>query len=484
MVPYLESICHFPHLSDYRPHGDRDPKTGGAEERKTQTQTAPARSEPPGMGLMSPRSWWRAFGFARGAAPTRRDSVGKGWAAWLRRAVGVVLRSGGPIPKHVAIVMDGNRRFAETRGLRKERGHEFGAEKLLEVLEWSLALGVECLSVYAFSTDNFKRSKTELDVLFELAERRLDEMATSPVIHDRRVRVQVLGELHTLPPGVRRAAANAMAATAAHSCGPVLNVCFAYTGREDACRAVSAMALGVKDGTLDPVDDVTERTMERCMHGAQFDDNPLDVRGFTGSEPTTNGREGEGTADGGGIFALPGETATATGRKPGAPPVDLLIRTSGETRLSDFMLWGISGHAVLCFQEVLWPDFSFTDMCYAAWTYQRSAEHCAGGRARYEAARADAEAERRDRRTRETERAVTRRAVTHRAVTHRGKGSVGSAGRGAKTTASESTGTSVAEVSVDTFEGAISGADRFVAERNRAFVRETLETAATVAVTT
>ena len=184
----------FPHLSDYRPHGDRDRKTGGRggpspDADGTTSQIRAARLAP-GMGLMSPRSWWRALCFARGTAPTRaRDSVGRGWAAWLRRAVGVVLRSGGPIPKHVAIVMDGNRRFAETRGLRKERGHEFGAEKLLEVLEWSLALGVECLSVYAFSTDNFKRSKTEVDVLFELAERRLDEMATSPVIHDRRVRV-------------------------------------------------------------------------------------------------------------------------------------------------------------------------------------------------------------------------------------------------------------------------------------------------------
>ncbi|ACO67719.1 predicted protein, partial [Micromonas commoda] len=264
----------------------------------------------------------------------------------------------GPIPKHVAIVMDGNRRFAETRGLRKESGHEFGAEKLLEVLEWSLALGVECLSVYAFSTDNFKRSETEVDVLFQLAERRLDEMATSRVIHDRNVRVQVLGELHMLPPGVRRAAARVMAATAAHSDGPVLNVCFAYTGREDVCLAVGAMARGVGEGTLDPVDDVTERPSDE------------------------------------------------TGRKPGAPPVDLLIRTSGETRLSDFMLWGISGHAVLCFQEVLWPDFSFTDMCYAVWTYQRSAEHSRGGRARYEAARADAEAERRDRRSVEAERAA------------------------------------------------------------------------------
>ena len=449
------------------------------------------------MGLTSPRWWWRAFGFARGAPPSsRRDSVGKGWAAWLRKAVAVVLRSGGPIPKHVAIVMDGNRRFAETRGLRKERGHEFGAEKLLEVLEWSLALGVECLSVYAFSTDNFKRSETEVDVLFQLAERRLDEMATSRVIHDRNVRVQVLGELHMLPPGVRRAAARVMAATAAHSDGPVLNVCFAYTGREDVCLAVGAMARGVGEGTLDPVDDVTERTMERCMHGAQFD---YHGGRFDGVEPTTtnDGRDHSWRRTTAGANEEPSdEPADETGRKPGAPPVDLLIRTSGETRLSDFMLWGISGHAVLCFQEVLWPDFSFTDMCYAVWTYQRSAEHSSGGRARYEAARSDAEAERRDRRSVEAERAARanggtigeRATATSARRRAAGKGSVGSAGAG-KTSASESigNGTSVAEVSVARSVSSSEpggGADRFVAERNRAFVRETLETAASVAVTT
>ena len=171
--------------------------------------------------------------------------------------------------------------------------------------------------------------------------------------------------------------------------------------------------------------------------------------------------------------------------------MDLLIRTSGETRLSDFMLWGISGHAVLCFQEVLWPDFSFTDMCYAVWTYQRSAEHSLGGRARYEAARADAEAERRERRTVEAERAarangetiVERTTVGAKRRAAAGKGSVGSAGA----SASESIGTSVAEVSVARSVSSSEpggGADRFVAERNRAFVRETLETAASVAVTT
>ena len=93
-----------------------------------------------------------------------------------------MLRAGGPVPRHVAIVMDGNRRFAASRNLRRERGHEFGAEKLLDVLEWCLALGVRCLSVYAFSTDNFKRSEAEIATLMDLAERRLDELAESDAI--------------------------------------------------------------------------------------------------------------------------------------------------------------------------------------------------------------------------------------------------------------------------------------------------------------
>jgi ditrans,polycis-polyprenyl diphosphate synthase len=368
--------------------------------------------------------------------------------------------------------MDGNRRFAELRGLGKEKGHEFGAEKLLEVLQWSLALGVECLSVYAFSTDNFKRSSAEVDVLFELAERKLDEMASSPVIHSHNVRIQVLGELHMLPAGTRRAAFNAMARTKAYVNGPVLNVCFAYTGREDLCAAVCAMGSGVRTKSLDPVDGVTERTLERLMHGAQFDGGPM--------ESAQTMESGDG--DHGSIETTSGELPAFDDRKPGAPPVDLLIRTSGETRLSDFMLWGISGHAVLCFQEVLWPDFSFTDMCYAVWTYQKSAEHSSGGRARYHAQRSDAECERRLRLRNASggngaSKSSERVGGASRRV-GRPKGSVGSE----KAANSRVNGTSVAEVAFVSEGGG--GADAFVAERNRAFVRETLETTATVAVTT
>ena len=426
------------------------------------------------MGLMNPMSWWpRVRGSTPGATPSarRESSVGtRGWAAWLRRAVARVLRSGGPVPKHVAVIMDGNRRFAELRGLGKEKGHEFGAEKLLEVLQWSLALGVECLSVYAFSTDNFKRSSAEVDVLFELAERKLDEMASSHVIHSHNVRIQVLGELHMLPEGTRRAAFNAMRVTKAYVNGPVLNVCFAYTGREDLCAAVCAMGSGVRIASLDPVDGVTERTLERLMHGAQFDGGPME---------SAETRSGDG--DHGSMETTSGELPVFDDRKPGAPPVDLLIRTSGETRLSDFMLWGISGHAVLCFQEVLWPDFSFTDMCYAVWTYQKSAEHSSGGRARYHAQRLDAECERRLRLRNASGNGASKSSERVGGASRRvgrPKGSVGSE----KAANSRVNGTSVAEVAFVSEGGG--GADAFVAERNRAFVRETLETAAVVAVTT
>ena len=446
-------------------------------------QTAPASSfdtNPPDpdragiMGLMNPMSWWpRVRGSTPGATPSarRESSVGpRGWAAWLRRAVARVLRSGGPVPKHVAVIMDGNRRFAELRGLGKEKGHEFGAEKLLEVLQWSLALGVECLSVYAFSTDNFKRSSAEVDVLFELAERKLDEMASSHVIHSHNVRIQVLGELHMLPEGTRRAAFNAMRVTKAYVNGPVLNVCFAYTGREDLCAAVCAMGSGVRSRSLDPVDGVTERTLERLMHGAQFDGGPME---------SAETRSGDG--DHGSMETTSGELPVFDDRKPGAPPVDLLIRTSGETRLSDFMLWGISGHAVLCFQEVLWPDFSFTDMCYAVWTYQKSAEHSSGGRARYHAQRLDAECERRLRLRNASGNGASKSSERVGGASRRvgrPKGSVGSE----KAANSRVNGTSVAEVAFVSEGGG--GADAFVAERNRAFLRETLETASVVAVTT
>jgi ditrans,polycis-polyprenyl diphosphate synthase len=184
----------------------------------------------------------------------------------FRRATCAVLRAGGPTPKHVAIVMDGNRRFAKSRSLHRARGHEHGADKLVDVLEWCLALGVEALSVYAFSTDNLKRDAEEKAGLFALAEARLLEIAASDVIREKKVRVRVVGdvfrEANEIPESLRVAAAKVTAMTWHHS-GPVLNVCFAYTGREDIAQAVGALGAAKNAGVV--ADSGCHRRHRRAM---------------------------------------------------------------------------------------------------------------------------------------------------------------------------------------------------------------------------
>mmetsp|Transcript_7703 Transcript_7703/g.32740 ORF Transcript_7703/g.32740 Transcript_7703/m.32740 type:complete len:490 (-) Transcript_7703:50-1519(-) len=362
----------------------------------------------------------------------------------FRRATCAVLRAGGPTPKHVAIVMDGNRRFAKSRSIHRARGHEHGADKLVDVLEWCLALGVEVLSVYAFSTDNLKRDEEEKAGLFALAEARLLEIAASDVIREKKVRVRVVGdvfrEANEIPESLRVAAAKVTAMTWHHS-GPVLNVCFAYTGREDIAQAVGALG-AAKNADVVAGADVTADALERCLRGAAFDaaqrqtvfghkrngespeeevfetdhpsvcsferkgkgsksdrvvrrtalddvarlampwdtDDESDVFSDDDDDEFRSTRKTRSSSQTSGVF---GDSCVKSFRAPRVPNVDLLIRTSGETRLSDFILWGVSKHAVLCFLEVLWPDFSFTDMCHAVWTYQISAGHARRGRRRF-----------------------------------------------------------------------------------------------------
>ena len=445
----------------------------------------------------------------------------------FRRATCAVLRAGGPTPKHVAIVMDGNRRFAKSRSIHRARGHEHGADKLVEVLEWCLALGVEALSVYAFSTDNLKRDEEEVAGLFALAERRLLELAASGVIREKRVRVRVLGEVfsennanaanakNAIPAGLRAAAARVTASTWHHE-GPVLNVCFAYTGREDIAQAVGALGAAARAGDLAP-NDVTDDALERCLRGAAFDaakgvmscsrneahllnvkrtehDRDRVVRrtalddvarrlrrvAWDVDDDRTDDDDDDDDDDGfrsesSGIFH-------SSILAPRVPPVDLLIRTSGETRLSDFILWGVSKHAVLCFLEVLWPDFSFTDMCHAVWTYQVSAGHAreCGRRFRRGAARergAGSAGEPRASRERVHGAAQRRR--------RRGKESPG----GEDAEKAETKGrddfredVSVAWVDVGKGTAAETGAAfAFIAERNRKIVEETARCAAVAA---
>ena len=145
-----------------------------------------------------------------------------------RRSVTTILKMG-HIPAHVAFIMDGNRRFAERKNMESAQGHAHGYSRLLKALEWCLELGIVCVSVYAFSIDNYKRSKEEIDLLMELMESKLCSLLEDEVLlkkHD--VRVQVIGNLTLAPPGVQLAAMRIMAATRERK-RSTLNICFSYS---------------------------------------------------------------------------------------------------------------------------------------------------------------------------------------------------------------------------------------------------------------
>ncbi|XP_044626033.2 dehydrodolichyl diphosphate synthase complex subunit DHDDS isoform X5 [Equus asinus] len=189
-----------------------------------------------------------------------------------------------------------------------------------QTLRWCLNLGVLEVTVYAFSIENFKRSKSEVDGLMDLARQKFSRlMEEQEKLQKHGVCIRVLGDLHLLPLDLQELIAQAVQATKNYNkC--FLNVCFAYTSRHEISNAVREMAWGVEQGLLDP-SDVSESLLDKCLY--------------------TNH----------------------------SPHPDILIRTSGEVRLSDFLLWQTS-HSCLVFQPVLWPEYTFWNLCEAILQFQ------------------------------------------------------------------------------------------------------------------
>ncbi|KAG2500203.1 hypothetical protein HYH03_001783 [Edaphochlamys debaryana] len=262
---------------------------------------------------------------------------------WLRRCISMLLYLLGCVPQHVAFVMDGNRRYAERRHIDKATGHTHGYGKMVDVIHWCIELGVKHITVYAFSIDNYKRSMEEVSALMHLAEEKYKELARDDGLAEREgIRMAIVGDLELPPPPVQGAAARLMRGTASLRLQrATLNVCFSYTSSEETVHAASQLQAAVRSGELLP-SDVTPA-------------------------------------------ALTGSLRTG----PSSPPVDLLIRTSGETRLSDFLLWQAS-HAHLCYLPVLWPDLSYLDFAQCVLSYQRHAPHMAALRRTAEARLAEA----------------------------------------------------------------------------------------------
>lgn len=226
----------------------------------------------------------------------------------------------GDIPTHIGVIMDGNRRAANMLNILPWEGHRLGAEKVNDLIEWCIGLGIGTVTLYAFSTENFRRTKEELDHLFDLFEEYLNNVAGDRRIHSNRVRVKAIGKIRLFPERVQRAVRRAEKATEGYS-DFLLQLAMGYGGREEVLHAVRSIAMEVKEGRLTP-SDITEETISKRLY------------------------------------------------TKGSPDPQLIIRTSGEERISNFLLWQ-SAYSELYFCETYWPMFRRIDLLRAIRTYQR-----------------------------------------------------------------------------------------------------------------
>ncbi|PPQ82810.1 hypothetical protein CVT25_009188 [Psilocybe cyanescens] len=244
----------------------------------------------------------------------------RGWV-WLQnkiatKARNIILKilSTGPIPQHVAFVMDGNRRYARRNSKAVPEGHSDGFITLRKMLEVCMRLNVKCVSAYAFSIENFKRSEEEVSSLMALAEEKLLELCGHGDLLDQYgVRLNVIGNVKMLPESVQRAARKAEDMTR-HNKRAIFNICMPYTSRDEMTTAVeSCVRNSLLAGSKDAI--ITEKDIDRQM-------------------------------------------MTSLG---GSPPLDILVRTSGVKRLSDYMLWQCCEDTQLQFSSTYWPDFGLFD---------------------------------------------------------------------------------------------------------------------------
>jgi len=227
----------------------------------------------------------------------------------------------GEVPVHVGIIPDGNRRWARMKGMQEWLGHREGYKRMKEVLVWLLDLNIKVVTVFAMSTENcLKRSEEEREKLFELITKGLYELSEEKLVHERRVKVNVFGEAEMWPEKLRKAAEHVMEVTKNYG-DRVFNVAICYGGRQEIVRAVRQIAKEVKEGKLNP-EEISEETISSHLFTA------------------------------------------------GLPDPDLIIRTSGEERLSNFLLWQ-SAYSELYFVNSYWPEIRKLDILKAIRDYQR-----------------------------------------------------------------------------------------------------------------
>lgn len=222
------------------------------------------------------------------------------------------------VPRHIAIIMDGNGRWAQERDLPRIEGHRQGVQTLRNILRLSNKFGIDVLTVYAFSTENWKRPAWEVDFLLELPHKFFEE--DTKMLMEENIKLRITGDLDKLPDKAQRATRKAMKETE-NNTGMIFNMALNYGGRSEIIRAVRRVVEQVTAGEIHK-DDVDEEVFSNNLFTA------------------------------------------------GLPDPDLVIRTSGERRISNFLPWQIA-YAELSFPSVYWPDFGRVQLMEAIYDFQR-----------------------------------------------------------------------------------------------------------------
>lgn len=222
------------------------------------------------------------------------------------------------IPRHIAIIMDGNGRWAKSRGLPRFQGHRAGAESVREILDACKELGVEYLTLYAFSSENWSRPATEITALMKLLEQFLESKRKD--LMRQNFRLQAIGQLHRLPPATRKKLDQVIEETC-HNTSLTLVLALSYGSREEIVDAMRQLAQAAADGEIQASE----------IQASHISDH---------------------------LYTA------------GMPDPDLLIRTSGEMRVSNFLLWQIS-YAEIIIYDKCWPDFRQGDLFDAVKEYQK-----------------------------------------------------------------------------------------------------------------
>jgi tritrans,polycis-undecaprenyl-diphosphate synthase [geranylgeranyl-diphosphate specific] len=228
-------------------------------------------------------------------------------------------------PEHIAIILDGNRRWANEKEkspwLTDKWGHKQGADTVEQLLDWCSMLDVKYVTLYSFSTENFSRQSEEIEKIMQIAEERFKKLLVDKRVHKNKVHVKVIGRINLLPSSLQQVIAEVERVTE-HYDNYIWNFAFAYGGRAEIVDASKKIAKEIKENRLQ-IDDINEVLFEKYLY---------------------------------------------TSHMPKQDP-DIIIRTSGEERLSGFLLWQ-AAYSELLFLDVYWPDFRFIDVLRTIRTYQ------------------------------------------------------------------------------------------------------------------